>query len=212
MKTDFIQLLTHSSIKIKGEITIYCDPFDIREDFHDADLVLITHDHFDHFSPDDIAKIAKADTVFLVPSAMEDKARKALGKKAMILSGDAGEKFDFEYLEVEMVPSYNVDKQFHPQSAGWVGYIIHDEDIATYIAGDTDINDDILNIKCDIALVPVGGTFTMTAAEAAQLVNQIGCEVAIPTHYGSVTGSESCAEEFKSLVDSSIEVKVIKKY
>ena len=212
MNTDFIRLLTHSSIKMKSDVTVYCDPYNIREDLHDADLILITHDHYDHFSPEDIQKILKNDTVVLVPSAMEDTARKVLGKKVMILSGEAGEIFDFDYLDVKMVPSYNVDKPFHPQASGWVGYLVNIEDKTVYIAGDTDINDDILDIECDIAIVPVGGTYTMTAPEAASLINQIGCEVAIPSHYGSVTGSESCAEEFASLVDSSIEVKIIKEY
>jgi len=212
MNTDFIELLTHSSIRIKDEVTIYCDPYNIREVTHDADIILITHNHYDHFSPDDIAKIIKTDTVLLVPSSIDEEVRKRLGKKSMVLSGDAGESFDFEYLTVKMVPAYNVNKKFHPMEEGWVGYLIEMDGKVIYIAGDTDINDDIINISCDIALVPVGGTYTMTAKEAASLVNQIGCEVAIPTHYGSVTGSEECAQEFASAVDSSIEVKIIKQY
>ncbi|MBR2523492.1 MAG: MBL fold metallo-hydrolase [Clostridiales bacterium] len=212
MKTDFIELLTHSSIRLTGDVTVYCDPFNIRNESHDADLVLITHDHYDHFSPEDIARIRKSDTVFLVPAAMEQTAKKALGKNSLIMTGEAGESFNFEYLDVTMVPSYNVNKQFHPRSAGWVGYIVRMDDIDVYIAGDTDINDDIVNVSCDVAMVPIGGTYTMTASEAADLINQIGCEVAIPTHYGSVTGSEDMAEEFRSLVDSAVEVKVIKQY
>ena len=212
MNTDFIRLLTHSSIKIKSDVTVYCDPFNIKDALHDADLILVTHDHFDHFSPEDIAKVLKSDTVVLVPSAMEGAVKKALGKKVLVLSGDAGESFDFDYLNVKMVPSYNVDKPFHPQSAGWVGYVVSIDDKTVYIAGDTDVNDDILDVTCDIAIVPVGGTYTMTASEAASLVNQIGCEVAIPSHYGSVTGDESCGSEFAALVDSSIKVKLIKEY
>lgn len=212
MNTDFIELLTHSSIRIKSDVVIYCDPFNIDKDYRDADLVLITHDHFDHFSPDDIAKVRKADTVFLVPASIEDKVRKELGKKAMILSGNPGESFNFEYLDVDMVPAYNVNKQFHPKANNWVGYVVYIDDRKIYIAGDTDINEDNLNVTCDIAMVPVGGTYTMTAKEAADFVNQIGCEVAIPTHYGSVTGSEDDAEVFKSNVDSSIDVRIIKRY
>ncbi|SCW27010.1 L-ascorbate metabolism protein UlaG, beta-lactamase superfamily [Ruminococcaceae bacterium YRB3002] len=212
MNTDFIELLTHSSIRIKGDIIIYCDPYNVRDALHDADIILITHDHYDHFSPDDIAKVIKSDTCFLVPSSIEAQVRKALGKKVMILSGDAGERFNFDYADIEMVPSYNVNKKFHPESAGYVGYIVCIDGKRIYIAGDTDINDDILNVTCDVALVPVGGTFTMDAKEAAELVNQIGCEAAIPTHYGSVTGSEDAGDVFRSLVDDSIDVKIIKKY
>ena len=212
MNTDFIELLTHSSIRLKGEVTVYCDPFNIREAAHDADIILITHDHFDHFSPEDIAKIIKTDTVLLVPSSIDENVRTTLGKRSMVLSGDAGESFNFDYIDVEMVPAYNVNKKFHPQSNGWVGYLIRMDGKTIYIAGDTDINDDIINVSCDIAMVPVGGTYTMTAEEAADLVNQIGCEVAIPTHYGSVTGGADCAERFASRVDSSIEVKIIKQY
>ena len=212
MNTDFIELLTHSSIRLKGDVTIYCDPFNIKEATHDADIILLTHNHYDHFSPDDIAKVIKTDTVVLVPSSIDEEVRKKLGKKCMVLSGDAGETFDFEYTDVKMVPAYNVNKQFHPQEAGWVGYLISMDDKLIYIAGDTDINDDIIDIRCDIAMVPVGGTFTMTAKEAADLVNQIGCEVAIPTHYGSVTGDESCAQVFADAVDKSIEVNIIKQY
>ena len=212
MNTDFINLLTHGSIKLTGGGTVYCDPYNIREELHDADLVLITHDHFDHFSPEDIAKILKTDTIFLVPSSMEDMVRKQLGKKAMVLSGEAGESFDFEYADVKMVPAYNVGKKFHPKDNGWVGYLIDIGDMTIYIAGDTDINDDIIDIKCDVAMVPVGGTYTMTAKEAAEFVNQIGCTIAIPTHYGSVTGDEDCSKQFADAVDSSIEVRIIKQY
>jgi len=212
MNTDFIELLTHSSIRIKGDVVIYCDPFRINREYHDADLVLITHDHFDHFSPEDIALVSKPDTVYLIPSVMEKQARKALGKKAMILTGDAGESFNFEYTDIDMVPSYNVGKSFHPREAGWVGYLIHIDNKTIYIAGDTDINDDIINVECDIAMVPVGGKYTMDYKEAADLINQIGCNVAIPTHYGSVAGDDADGERFKELVDSSIEVKIIKKY
>ena len=105
-----------------------------------------------------------------------------------------------------MVPSYNTNKKFHPQANGWVGYVVTVDGIRCYVAGDTDINPDVLQVKCDIAMVPVGGTYTTTAEEAAQLVNRIRPAIAVPTHFGAVTGTKEDGTTFARFVDPEIQV------
>ena len=107
------------------------------------------------------------------------------------------------------MPSYNPNKAFHPKEKGYVGYLMTIEDKVVYVAGDCDMNEDNMKIRCDIALVPVGGKYTMDYEEAAQLVNHLHPETAIPTHYGGFLGGEDAGERFRELVDSGIEVKIL---
>lgn len=203
--TENIRVLAHSSIRIDNEKVIYCDPFRVEENFNDADIVLITHSHYDHLSPEDIARVVKDDTEIVAPVSAEADARKTVppnGKLTLLRPYESGENG----VKITAVPAYNVGKHFHPKENGWLGYIIEKDGVSVYIAGDTDINEDNKKIKCDIALVPVGGTYTMTAEEAAALVNTIKPKAAIPTHYGSIVGGKEDGEKFKAAVDKDIEV------
>ena len=211
--TDNIEVLTHSSIRIRTDAGIvYIDPFGLRTADHDADFILVTHDHFDHFSPEDIEKAGNQDTVLIVPAQMEGKAKEVASIVGKLYTVTPGCRENIEGLELETVPAYNNLKPFHPKSAGWVGYIIVDAGKRIYIAGDTDQNKDNASVKCDVAMVPVGGTYTMDAKKAAEFVNALKPEVAIPTHYGSTVGKKEDAETFAKNVDSAIEVSIRMQY
>ncbi len=176
---------------------------------HDAAYILITHDHYDHFSPEDIEKVANKNTILVVPEKMRSKADKISGMVKRIETVSPGIKTEIDGLSIEAVPSYNILKPFHPKSAGWVGYILNIDGERIYIAGDTDLTKEAKEIKCDIALIPIGGTYTMDAKKAAELVNIIKPKAVIPTHYGSIVGTAKDADAFAKLVDESIDVKII---
>lgn len=203
---DMINVNTQSSIRIESENgVIYFDPIEIAEEAHDADIIMVTHDHSDHFSPGDIAKIAKADTVLVVPEKMAKSAETAGAAEVKAVA--PGERYEVKGLAFETVPAYNKLKPFHPKRSGWVGYIIETDGVRIYVAGDTDMTDENSAVSCDIAMVPIGGTFTMDAKQAAELVNRIGPKTAIPTHYGSIVGKPGDADTFRSLVDPAVAVE-----
>ena len=203
---DKIDVFKQNSIRIKSDVgMIYIDPFKIDDETHDADFILITHDHYDHFSSEDIAKIKKDTTVLVVPEKMEAKAVKESGIKE-IETVKPGTYHEIGNLELETIPMYNILKPFHPKAAGWVGYILKINGKRIYIAGDTDATKEAKEVICDIALVPIGGTYTMDAKKAAELVNEINPEVVIPTHYGSIVGKLSDAKVFAANVKDTIKV------
>ena len=208
--TDNIRVLTHSSIRTTDESAgvIYIDPYEIEGNPGDASIILITHDHYDHFSPKDIVKIANEDTILVVPEKMENKAQEAAGSVGKIETVIPGVFREAGGLEFETVPAYNTLKPFHTKSAGWVGYILRVNGKRIYIAGDTDLTKEARGVKCDIALVPVGGTYTMDAKKAAELVNELRPEIAIPVHYGSVAGSPADADRFAEMVKEPVRVEI----
>lgn len=205
-----IQVFTQNSIRIKdGEKKIYVDPFQMREEPKDADFILITHDHYDHFSPEDIAKVRKDNTLLIVPEAMYKKAEQESGVASNIYPVKPGTFHEIEGLTLDTIPAYNNLKPFHPKSAGWVGYLLRINGKRIYVAGDTSLTKDAKAVKCDIALVPIGGTYTMDAKKAAELINIIRPEIAVPVHYGSIVGKKEDAETFRELVDDTIRVEIL---
>lgn len=204
-----VEVLCHSSIRINKKKVIYVDPFKINKDYHDADMIFITHDHYDHYSELDIDKVIKQDTVIIIPEDLLTKALKRGWKQEQVITVKPNEKYTVEGICFETVPAYNVNKQFHPKENNWVGYIIEIEGICYYIAGDTDITEENKHIKCDVAFIPVGGTYTMNAKEAAKLVNEIKPKVAVPIHYGSIVGTKKDAIDFKELLLPEIECKIL---
>ena len=204
---DNIEVFTQSSIRIKDKTrTIYVDPFQMKDTPHDADYVFITHSHSDHFSIEDIRKVIKASTILVVPARMEDDARELSTEVKNIIPLKPGIYKELSGLEVETIPAYNTVKPFHPRRAEWLGYILRIDGKRVYIAGDTGATKEAKQVRCDIALVPVGGTYTMDVKRAAELVNIIRPEYAIPTHYGSIVGKKTDGQTFASLVDSTIKV------
>ncbi|MBI5242114.1 MAG: MBL fold metallo-hydrolase [Elusimicrobia bacterium] len=185
----------------KGTI-VYFDPYQVSNGLPKADVILVSHDHFDHCSAADIAKIAKPQTVIVGPSSIASKltgAVKTLAPGGKLVVGD---------IAVETVEAYNPGKPFHPKSSGNLGFIAAVDGVSFYHAGDTDVIPEMKRIKADVALLPVGGTYTMTAAEAAEAAAAIKPKVAVPMHYGSVAGSIEDAKEFQKLCKS--EVRILK--
>ena len=173
-----VEVLCHSSIKINKEKVIYIDPFKIEKNYNDADIVFITHDHYDHYSEEDIDKVINENTIIIIPEELLTKLlRKGINKNA-IITVEPNEK-----------------------------YI----DIRYYIAGDTDITEENRKVKCDVAFVPVGGTYTIDFKEAAQLINEIQPKIAVPIHYGSVVGTKQDATNFIKLLHSSIKGIILMK-
>lgn len=207
--TENITVFKHNSIKISTEVgAVYIDPFQIDEESHDAAFILITHDHYDHFSVKDIRKVATKETVLVVPDAMEEKTGEVADLVSRIETVTPGATFNIGGLELETVPMYNILKPFHPRKAGWVGYILTVNGQRIYIAGDIDLIKEARAVKCDVALVPVGGFYTMDATKAAKLVNEIKPSVAIPAHYGNLVGSTKDAEKFAELVKEPVKVEI----
>jgi len=206
---DKIQVLTHSSIKISKNKIIYVDPFNIANNYNDADIIFITHSHYDHYSEKDIEKVRKENTFFVVPEDVKiELLHKGISNNKIesVKPNQTGEILGIKF---EAIPAYNVNKKFHPKENNWVGYIIEIDGTRYYIAGDTDINEDNLKVKCDVCFVPVGGTYTMDYKEAAQFVNQIKPKIAVPIHYGSIVGTMQDAEQFISLLDENIKGEIL---
>ena len=206
-----IEVLYHSSIKINKEKTIYIDPFKIDKDYNDADIVFITHDHFDHYSEEDIDKVINENTTIIIPEELLTKIlRKGINKNA-IITVEPNKKYIVQGIKFETIPAYNTNKTFHPKENDWIGYIIMLDGIRYYIAGDTDITEENKKVKCDVAFVPVGGTYTMDFKEAAQLINEIQPKIAVPIHYGSIVGTEQDATDFIKLLHPTIKGIILMK-
>ena len=206
-----VEVLCHSSIKINKEKVIYIDPFKIEKNYNDADIVFITHDHYDHYSEEDIDKVINENTIIIIPAELLTKLlRKGINKNA-IITVEPNEKYMVQGIKFETIPAYNTNKTFHPKENGWVGYIIEIKGVRYYIAGDTDITEENRRVKCDVAFVPVGGTYTTDFKEAAQLINEIQPKIAVPIHYGSVVGTKQDATDFIKLLNPSIKGIILMK-
>lgn len=204
-----IEVLCHSSIRIEGENKIiYIDPYRIKEEKNDADIIFITHSHYDHFSEEDILKVKKENTKILVTTDLLERTIELGFKKEEITIVNQNNLYTILDIAVNTIPAYNINKQFHPKESNWVGYILTIEGKSIYVAGDTDINEENKNVKCDIALLPVGGTYTTNYEEAAELANLINPELVIPTHYGEIVGEKEDAIKFKKLINENINVEI----
>ena len=205
---DNIEVLYHSSIRIKRDLVIYFDPFKINKEYNDADIIFITHNHYDHYSPEDIKKVRKKDTVVVAPIDLLDDLLLLLFVKESIILVKPDEKYNVKGIDFKTIRAYNINKNFHLKEYNWVGYLVTIKDIIYYIAGDTDVTAENKQVKCDVAFVPVGGTYTMDYKEAAKFVNEIKPKIAVPTHYGEVVGSKEDGKNFSRLLNSNIEYKI----
>ncbi len=203
-----VNLFKHNSIKIiNNNLNIYIDPFRIDVVSNDADIIFITHSHYDHFSIDDIMNIKK-DTTKIVSTKDTYKEIKNYFKDEDIIIVEPNKSYNILGIKFSTVRAYNVNKEYHPIENDWVGYILNIDEKKYYIMGDTDVNEDNSNIECDVLFIPIGGKFTMDYKEAADYTNSINPSVVIPTHYGLIVGDVDLGEKFKELINFNIECEL----
>lgn len=192
-----------SSIKISDGLTIYFDPYDIKEKISNADYIFITHSHWDHFDLDSINNLVNDKTIIIGPSSVIEKL-----DNYKTLEVKPNNIYNLDNISFMTVSAYNIDKEYHPKDAGYVGYIVTLNNITYYIAGDTDVLDDLKVIKADVIFLPIGGVYTMTKEEAVELANTIKPKYAIPIHYGLAVGSREDAEYFVDNLNKEINSKI----
>lgn len=201
---DNLQWLGHDGFLLKGSAgTVYVDPFRIPSGLPPADIICITHEHYDHCSPEDVEKIQQDSTVIVT----EPRAAAKLSGRVRTLA--PGESCQVGGISIEAVAAYNINKKFHPRADGWLGFIVTLDGVRVYHAGDTDYIPEMAEIRADIALLPVSGTYVMTAEEAVQAALAIGPQVAIPMHYASIVGTIGDAERFAAGLAGQVRVKIL---
>ncbi len=205
-----ISWLGHDSFRIKNGKTVIIDPFKIRPIPDKADVLLISHEHFDHLSLDDIKSVSTdKTTIVTIPACKRELTNLKVKEVKAVKPGD---KVSVGDVSVELVPAYNLNKfrepgkPFHPKADGKVGFIVSIKGVRIYHAGDTDAIPEMKNIKTDVALIPVSGTYVMTPEEAAEAASMIKPKLAIPMHYGAIVGSEKDAERFKQLASCPVQI------
>ena len=202
--------LGHDSFVIKNGMTIIIDPFKLRSSPGKADILLISHEHFDHLSLDDIKKVVDENTTVVTIPAVKKELSGLKVKE--IKAAKPGDKVTIGDVAIEIVPAYNLNKfrepgkVFHPKEDGKAGFIIRMKGIRIYHAGDTDAIPEMKGLKPDVALLPVSGTYVMTPEEAAQAVRMVEPKLVIPMHYGAIVGSEQDANKFKQLVTTPVQI------
>lgn len=201
---DKIVWLGHDTFRIDGEKIIYFDPYEIKGG-PAADLILVSHDHFDHCSPEDVAKIQGPETIIVTE---KDSAKKLTGDVRVIKPGDT---LEVEGVKIEGIPAYNTDKDFHPQKNGWLGFVVEMEGVRVYHAGDADFIPEMKGLDVDIALLPVSGTYVMTADQAVKAALAINPKLAIPMHYGAIVGEAKDAVNFRNVLEGKVEVLILEK-
>ena len=202
-----IEWLGHASFRIRTRAgVVYIDPYRV-DDATAADLILITHDHFDHFSREDIVRLAGRRTTAIGPATVTEQL------KGRTVSIRAGETIEVDELEVEALPAYNTNKldssgkPFHAREAGWLGFVLRDGARRIYHSGDTDVIPEMDQAAgVDVALLPVSGTYVMSPLEAAEAARRIDPAVAVPMHWGTVIGSEADARAFADAAPVAVEI------
>ena len=200
-----ISINTQSSIKIDN---IYFDPFKITDEVHDAEVIFITHTHYDHFDVESINNIKNDDT-YLVIVDDDEYINKVDFKEDHIIRVKPNGNYKVLGYEFYTIPSYNIDKIFHKKEYNWVGYVVLIDDEYYYIMGDTDNIEEAHKVHCDYLFIPIGGYYTMNVKQAVKCTNEIKPKEVFPIHYGSIVGDISLGENFKSLIDKDIKVNVL---
>jgi L-ascorbate metabolism protein UlaG (beta-lactamase superfamily) len=199
-----IHWLGHASFAVYGSRTVFFDPYRITGS-READLILVSHTHADHFSPADIAKVAGEKTTLVISSdAGPDYP-------ASVVAMRPGDSTQLMGVTIEAVPAYNLTKPYHPKANNWLGYIVTIDGMRIYHAGDTDFIPEMKNLAADVGFIPIGGTYTMESREAAEAVNAMKLTRAVPMHWGGIVGTEKDATAFKELVGPATDVIIMKK-
>jgi len=195
-----ITWLGHASFRLAGEAVVYIDPWKVASEPRDGSVVFVSHSHFDHCSPEDVAKVLAAGGV--VVGSADAVAQIGAGKPL-----SAGSTVEAGGVTVAGMPAYNVDKDFHPKAKGWLGAVVRMDGVRIYYAGDTDRIAEMSELAdIDLALLPVGGTYTMTAAQAAQAAVDIGAKAAVPYHFGDIVGSPADGQAFADAAPCQVHV------
>lgn len=187
----------HSGIKIKGSKTVYVDPYELTGN-EKADLILVTHDHYDHCSSKDIKKILKPGTTVVIPESTVDIPP---GTIRTVMPGD---RITIDGVEIRAIPMYNIGKRFHPREKQFTAFVFKMDRTTYFHAGDSDLTPEVESVRADVVFLPVSGVYCMNAREAADACNKIGPKAAVPIHWGSVTGSSDDAKEFKKLAKCDV--------
>ncbi len=190
-----VEFIAHATFKLSGKIVLYTDPYQMGPD-DEAGVILVTHSHFDHCSPEDIRKLCGPDTAIVCSM---DCVPALSGLSSSVQGLQPGEEIVVHGVRIKAVPAYNRDKDFHPRSSNWNGYVFEFEGTSYYHTGDTDLIPEMKDIETDVAFLPVGGTYTMDYREAGEAVSWISPRYAIPMHYGSIVGSSADAEKFAEI-------------
>lgn len=196
----------HSSIRCRCDsgTVLWFDPFRVADAPHDGDVIFVTHDHYDHLSPEDIRRVMKPDAVIVLPETCVDTAVAAGFLPAQLFPVQPGKAYHVEDITFETVAAYNIGKKFHPAENRWVGYVVSVDGRRIYVVGDSDDTPEARTVRCDAAFLPVGGTYTTMAAEAAALAKAIRPKLAIPTHYGSIVGEKGDGAAFAAALGGEI--------
>lgn len=201
-------VLYHASIRFEyNGLVIYCDPFKIDKEYKDADLVFITHPHYDHYSIDDIKMISNEKTHYIAP--LSSKKYVKYLKSDNVVYVDPNKIYDMFGLSFNTIRAYNNHKPFHKKRFNWLGYVFNFDNETYYVMGDTDENEDVLKVKADYVFVPIGGTYTFNPEEAASYINKVEPKVVIPIHYGkTINNKKGIVNEFATKIKQDIKVEV----
>jgi L-ascorbate metabolism protein UlaG (beta-lactamase superfamily) len=201
-QTERIDWLGHASFRLRGSVIIYIDPWKLTTAPRDGNLILLTHNHYDHYSPNDIRKAALDNATVVVPKSIRQKVD---WPKVVALA--PGESTTLDGVHIVAVPAYNVNKDYHPRREGWVGYIVTLDGVRIYHSGDTDLIPEMKDVECDVALLPVSGTYVMTATEAIKAAELVSAKAAIPMHWGDIIGDDADARAFKEGASCEVVIK-----
>ena len=208
-----VHWLGHDSFVLQGSKTVIIDPFKANGEYK-ADVLMITHEHFDHLSDDDIDRFTTPSTTIVASRICEGPLRQRRNEKKFV---EPGSKLEVKGIAIEAVPAYNLNKfrepgkVFHPRVDGRVGYVLTLDGARFYHAGDSDATPEMKALDVDVAFIPVSGTYVMTAEEAADAARAMKAKVVVPMHFGSIVGERGDAERFKRLLGSSRSVEILEK-
>ena len=198
---DNIRVFKQNSIKINN---IYIDPYGIDSSYNDAKYIFITHDHYDHYSDDDIKKVITDDTIFILPLSMKEK----YNYDNDVIYVEPNNSYNLDNICFKTVSMYNINKEYHKKEHNWCGYVINIDNSWYYTVGDSDYITEMNGIDCDVIFIPIGGTYTMDVYEAIECLSNINYKYVIPVHYGSIVGDVNLGNIIKDKIGDNCIIKI----